>query len=361
MGLGRANAIPIQNVSRLPGRSGAGQSGRDVELTALSNKEVEGYAERGRGAVGLAVSGPTSAMPDDGAQDPLHGGNEVYRPVGYANEQARYDFMGEALSDTYGMDAIKATSRAASAVSVAPAAAPAGTSAFIGKSAVVEAGRDIRINARERIDADMTSGSAAVGLASLGGGVGIANVRSQVRAYIDDDIPGHTSSINAAGNADISASLDEKTLNQAFAGGLSAFVSVSGAVSYIDNDYLVDAHIGKNAINRADTVSCRHGYLDDKAGAEGTISGLMPIAEVDGSTSAYADDGVRIGTSEEGREQPDISASAPARLTRSKHLAGGIIAGGYNEADSSVNPTVTAAIGLDADRPRGPSSHRRRT
>ncbi len=358
----------IQNdVSAYLGDQAQVKAARDVELTALSNKEAEGYAvSAAGGAVGLA-GGVTvltiGEMPDDETVQDLaaQGGNEEYtNPSEYANEQARYDFMGEALSDTYGMDAIKSeTSRAASAVSVAPAAAPAGTSAFIGKSAVVEAGRDIRINARERIDADMTSGSAAVGLASLGGGVGIANVRSQVRAYIDDDIPGHTSSINAAGNVDISASLDEKTLNQAFAGGLSAFVSVSGAVSYIDNDYLVDAHIGKNvAINRADTVSVSaRSSTDDKAKSlEGTISGLMPIgvsyAEVDsdGSTSAYADDGVRIGTSEEGTVNSlDISASATGKAdTDSKHLAGGIIAGGYNEADSSVNPTVTAAIGLDA-------------
>jgi hypothetical protein len=229
----------IQNdVSAYLGDQAQVKAARDVELTALSNKEAEGYAvSAAGGAVGLA-GGVTvltiGEMPDDETVQDLaaQGGNEEYtNPSEYANEQARYDFMGEALSDTYGMDAIKSEDEPGriGGVRCTRGSAPAGTSAFIGKSAVVEAGRDIRINARERIDADMTSGSAAVGLASLGGGVGIANVRSQVRAYIDDDIPGHTSSINAAGNVDISASLDEKTLNQAFAGGLSAFVSVSGS------------------------------------------------------------------------------------------------------------------------------------
>ncbi len=358
----------VQNdVSAHLGDQARVKAARDVELTALSNKEAETYAvSAAGGAVGLA-GGVTvltiGEMPDDASVQDLaaQGGNEDYtNPSEYANEQAGYDFMGAALSDTYGMDSIKSeTSQATSAVTVAPTAAPAGTSAFIGKSATVEAGRDILITAHERIDADMISGSAATGLASLGGGVGIAKVRSQVRAYIDDDIPGHTSSINATGDIDISASLDEKTLNQAFAGGLSAFVGVSGAVTYTDNDYLVDAHIGRNvAVNQADTVSVSaRSSTDDKSESlEGTISGGLPIgvsyAEVDsdGSTSAYVDDGVRIGTSDEATVNSlEISASASGKADAdSKHLAGGIIAGGYNEADSSVNPTVIAAAGSDA-------------
>ena len=358
----------VQNdVSAHLGDQARVNAARDVELTALSNKEAEVYAvSSAGGAVGLA-GGVTvltiGEMPDDASVQDLaaQGGNEGYtNPSEYANEQAGYDFMGAALSDTYGMDSIKSeTSRATSAVTVAPTAAPAGTSAFIGKSATIEAGRDILITAHERIDADMISGSAAAGLASLGGGVGIAKVRSGVRAYIDNDISGHTSSINATGDIDISASLDEKTLNQAFAGGLSAFVGVSGAVTYTDNDYLVDAHIGRNvAVNQADTVSVSaRSSTDDKAESlEGTISGGLPIgvsyAEVDsdGSTSASVQDGARIGTSDEATVNSlEISASASGKADAgSKHLAGGIIAGGYNEADSSVNPTVIAAAGSDA-------------
>ncbi len=355
------------NVSASLGDQAQVKASRDVELNALSNKKTETYAvSAAGGAVGLA-GGVTvltiGEMPDDTSVQELSakGGNEDYTdPSGYANEQARYDFMGAALSDTYGMDRVKSeTSLATSAVTAAPAAAPAGTTAFIGKSATIEAGGNIRINAQERIDAGMVSGSAAAGLASLGGGVGIANIRSQVRAYIDDDISGHTSSINSTGDIDISASLDEKTLNQTFAGGLSAFVGVSGAVAFVDNDYLVDAHVGRNVtVNQAETVSLSaRSDTDDKSESlEGTISGGLPLgvsyAEVnsDGSTLAYVGDGVRIGTSDEKTVSSlEVSASAAGKADAdSKHLAGGIIAGGYNEANSSVNPTVTASVGSDA-------------
>ena len=102
----------IQNdVSAYLGDQAQVKAARDVELTALSNKEAEGYAvSAAGGAVGLA-GGVTvltiGEMPDDETVQDLaaQGGNEEYtNPSEYANEQARYDFMGEALSDTYGRD-----------------------------------------------------------------------------------------------------------------------------------------------------------------------------------------------------------------------------------------------------------------
>jgi hypothetical protein len=346
---------------------------RDVELNALAGKEAETYAVSAAGGL-VGVGGGVTVltignMPDNTTASSLSskGGNDGYEnPSSYAESQAQYDILGGALSDSYGMgDAKTQAAEATTAVSVTPTGAlPAGTAAFIGRSATVDAGGDIQVNAKERIDVNIKSGAAAVGgFASVGGGVGIANVRSQVRAYIDDDDPNFASSINAQGDIGISARLYEKALNNAYAGGLSTFVAVSGAVSYIDNDYLVDARIGNGVtIDEADDVSVTATTFANNTAKslEGAFGGLgvavgVSYAEVDsdGSTLAHVGEGVEIGKSDdETKSVNDLSVTASSSNkadTDSKHISGGIIfAGGYNKSDSSVNPKVEAAVGHDA-------------
>jgi len=342
---------------------------QDVGVTALADKETETYAVSAAGGmVGLA-GGVTiltiGDKPDDAAAQQLSGkgGNTGYsNPSSYAESQARYDFLGGAMSDSYGMGGAKArAAEATAAVTVAPTGPlPAGTAAFIGKSATVTANRDISVNAKERIDVFMGSGAVSAGIGSLGGSVGIANVRSQVRAYIDGDDPALASSINGKRSIAISAELSEKTDNRAFAGALAGFLSASGAVTYVNDDYLVDAHIGsKVTIDEARHIAVTaKTTTDDKAESlEGGLAGLglavgVSYAEVDadGTTTAYLGDSVKIGTAD-GKTVDYLTVTADASNkgdTNSKHLAGGIIAGGYNESDSSINPTVTAAIGTDA-------------
>ncbi len=340
---------------------------QDVELSALSNKEAETYSiSAAGGLVGLAGGvnvitigkTPDASSAGEMAQK---GGNDGYEdPSGYAENQARYDILGGVLGDSNRMSDVKAKAASKTAsVAVSPTAVSEGTSAFIGESAAVQAGNDINIKAKERYDLDITSGAGAAGFAGLGGGVGVVNVNSSVRAYIDDNEKDDTS-INADGDININASLDETALNRAYAGGLSYILSVSGAVSYTSDNYLVDAHIGKDVvIDKADTISLLvESDTDDtsKSGEAAASFGLgvgVSYAEVDstGTTRSYVDDDANIGTSDDKsvRELSVKAGSSNKAKTDSKHLAGGIIAGGYNESDSDVTPTVKAYIGSDAD------------
>ena len=339
---------------------------QDVQVQALSDKKAETYAvSMAGGLVGLGGGVTVLTIgdkPDDAAARSLseQGGNPGYaNPSGYAENQAKQDLLGGVLSDSYGMDEVKtAAGSATQAISAAPTAVPSGTAAFIGSSATLEAGRDVGVQAKENIDVDMTSGAGAVGWAGVGGGVGIASVRSQVKASIGENAK--VSSTKTPGNVTVSAELQEKTVNRGYAGGLSAFVSASGAVAVVDNDYLVDARIEKGVtIDQAGniSVSAQTGTDDTAKSGDAAVSflglgGGLSWAEVDsdGTTSATVSDNARIGTAE-GKTVNSLTVEAHSTNkgeTNAKHLAGGIVAGGYNKSDASVNPTVTSSVGDDA-------------
>jgi filamentous hemagglutinin family protein len=370
-GVGLSGGIGFHNInnntSAYLGNETSATAAHDIDLNALSNKEAETYAISAAGGVVGVAGGVTiftvGQSPDESSAGEMaaRGGNDGYEdPSSYAEEQAGYDLLGGVLGDSYGMDDVKTKAGdETGAITGSPATVSAGTSSFIGKSADVQAGNNINLNAKERYDIDITSGAGAAGFAGLGGGVGVADINSTVKAYIDDNEDTETS-VNADGNININAKLDDTTLNRAYAGGLSYLLSVSGAVSYTADNYLVDAHIGKNVIiDNADTISVlAESDTDDtsKSGEVAASFGLgvgVSYAEVDSTdtTQSYVEDNAKIGTAD-GKAVGSLNVKAGSSNTAhtdSKHIAGGIIAGGYNESDSDVTPTVKAFIGSDAE------------
>ena len=61
---------------------------------------------------------------------------------------------------------------------------PRGTSAFIGRNANVDAGRDLALDAHERIDLQMVGGGLGVGGLGIGAGIAIVTVDERVQAFI---------------------------------------------------------------------------------------------------------------------------------------------------------------------------------
>ena len=62
---------------------------------------------------------------------------------------------------------------------------PRGTSAFIGKNANVHAGRNVDLDARERVDVKAVGGGFGVGGIGVGAGIVIVSLDERVQAFVD--------------------------------------------------------------------------------------------------------------------------------------------------------------------------------
>ena len=225
-----------------------------------------------------------------------------------------------------------------------------GTSAYIGKNAVINAGR-VSLKAENSAKMDVKAGGFAGGLgAAVGGAVALVDVEQTTLASVGDD-----SQITTEGNVVINATSsvgsikDKQTGVKAVAGGLGGIaLGAAVAVGKSDNDTL--AYIGNGAtIKKANTVSVlannQSNFSVEGNGAQfGAVAGgiVTADAEESGTTEAYLDNNVKI----ENTKKLNVKATAKhAVLAVSEASTGGIVSDSGSKPTATVSPTVKTYIG----------------
>ena len=268
-----------------------------------------------------------------------------------------------------------------------------GTTAAIDTGARVVAS-DVGINARNRTRLDLLTGGVGVGgTAGLGLGVVVANVDSDVSAFVAHGtvVDGIDADGANGGDGDliVNAKLDSVTRAIGFAGAAGGFIGLGSAVSVVHDTSDVRALIGArvNASGAIDVVGTgadigkTTGFANVKAGAEsnrtlrlatgaaGVSAGAglgiaVTVAGVSGSVDAGIGDKAEIGSANSPVGNVVLDAKGNATVKPYSDggpmgiaLAGGLLAGaagvtdvraGTTDAPLTINATVGQGASIDA-------------
>ena len=349
------------------GDSAAVNAQRDVDVSALANKDIETYVISAAGgivglAAGVAVYSVGGALGGD-SQDRLK--TDDGRDTGsFADSQATDGSITEHFLDGYSDTRIQGAAAKADAARTGTTVSgkltgaesrplPAGTAAFIGKNAIVNAGRHVDVDARETLDFDMLTGALAVGVVGLGAGVGVAEFQNDTRAYIEN---GAHITAGAAGDLTVHASLLE-TLGVLSIAGSGGVVAVDAAVAILGDGSNVVASLGDDVtVDRANAVRVA---ADDERTLEAETTGVsvgavaagasVAIAEIGGTTRATIGSGALIGQGAQNVNGVVVSADAD-HAAKAEALAakGGLgLAASGTVSTATIDPTVTASIGAN--------------
>ena len=169
-------------------------AGRDVKVEADSNKFVDSTSLAfGGGAV--SVQGAVSVVNVGSA---INGdGNDAAEDTGSkADEQIKGAYGSKVRNELGDGETAQKAKTGADAqtkqVSVSDefdtsASVDKTTSAYIGPNAVVQAGNDIFVEAINTTQIKIDAGAGSYGVVGVGGAVGIANIKDDTQAFVDDD------------------------------------------------------------------------------------------------------------------------------------------------------------------------------
>ena len=259
-----------------------------------------------------------------------------------------------------------------------PTAVSSGTSAFIGANATVSAGGNVDLDAREKIDLDITVGGIGLGGVGVGAGIGIVNINSDVQAYIGQD-----ATIVAGDTVSLHADLFQQTTVVAFSGTASGLGAIAASISVVNDNSNVSAYIENGTDEQSGANVSGSGELQLNANSlvdltsttiQGNLSlgialgGAVSIANNSGSTNAYIGDfttvnqfGDVVVSANNTAEVDNLAVAVSAALTASG--AAGVAIGTIDteteayigaadvqvSGDVSVDATSQATIDIDAD------------
>jgi hypothetical protein len=342
----------------------------DVKVSADSSKDASSTAIAAAGGLSLGISGAVSvavigAKLDGTSQDNL--GDKGGETASYADGKIKQNKFAEDKQGTLGKlehgDGANATiagkisgASVASDMNSASTDSLDKTQASIGANATIDAGSDIEVSASEKIKVDIDATGAALGLAGIGGAVGVAVANSTTEAFA-----GPSSTLSAGGNISVEAasgnigSSGSTVTADAGAGGL---VGVGAAIAVMDDTSATKAYLGSGAkVTKAGTVkvdasTARTASADTVGAAAGAVAVGVSLAKADfsGSTQAYGGSGLLVGQ-EAGSTVGDLLITASddsVAVASAKAGAGGIVAGSGADATASVRSTTIAKLGDDA-------------
>ena len=340
---------------------------RDIGVSALANTDIESYVVSAAGGIGALAGGvgvySVGGGLGDEAQGRLESGDDDAGSYvdGQATDGSVATLLGSYTDSRIGEAADRVEDeRGTLAASGRFTAAetrtlPAGTAAFVGENADLEAGRDIDLDARTDVEFDALDGALAIGAIGLGAGVGVADFDNDTLASVGR---GSTLRAGTAGSVSLTAALDEDVDVTAFA-GTGGIVAVDAAVALIGSTGAVQAGLDDEvAIERANAVDIA---ADDTRRLEAETTGVSvgvvaAGASVTGSTigggaTASIGDEVAIGqvagdTVGELHVLADASHTAVATALAAKGGLG--LAASGTVADAVVDTNVSASIGDDA-------------
>lgn len=341
---------------------------RDVDVSALSNKDIETYVVSAAGglaaiAAGIGVYSVGGALDGDsrGRLDTDDGDSAG----AYADQQATDSSITDSFLADYDDDNVRnasakvRTARNGTGVSSRFTAnesrdLPSGNAAFIGESATINAGRNVTVNAREFVDFDMTTGALAIGAVGLGAGVGVANFMNNNLARVHE---GAKISAGNAGTFGVNAQLVEN-LNALSIAGTGGIVAVDAAVAVLQSNGSVTAEIeDATTVERAELITVK---ADDDRALHAETTGVsvgavaagasVSTATIGGSTQALIGDDANIGNGGVvGGIMLDASANHAA-TAKARAAKGGLgLAASGTVSTATIKPTVTASIGTGGD------------
>ena len=189
------------------------------------------------------------------------------------------------------------------------------TKAFISSSAIVNAGRDLTVEAEDTTETIFTAGAiGGAGVVGVGVTVGVVLVNNTAQAYIGDG-----AEVNASRNMLIRARTSESVNSGALSAGGAGITSVQGVVMAQKTTSKTHAFIGDNAsVNQSDNDSAQNvavlaesdtDLLSVSGSGGGALVGVGITGDsvvLDKETKAYIDDNARVSS------EGDVTVDADA-------------------------------------------------
>ncbi|MEO8133499.1 MAG: hypothetical protein ABI831_05960, partial [Betaproteobacteria bacterium] len=223
-----------------------------------------------------------------------------------------------------------------------------GTTAYIARGATVNAGHDVQVRAKDRLEFSQTAGAVSAGFVGIGGSVTVGNIHANTTACI--------AGTTVAGNSvAIESRLDETYDGLTFS-GQGGFVGLGASVAVVSDDSQVRAYIDNNtSVTKGDDVSVAAARTANfstttaqvDVGAVAAGASYTDVT-VGGRSAATIGDGVIITQSASSGLGHDIAVTANSNIAvdaTAYGITSGIIAGQVNYARATINPTVVASVG----------------
>lgn len=368
-----ASVTVVQNTTVARIDDGAVYTTQDVSVNALAERDLNTWAISGGIGAGVGLGGVAAVtvvgtrVDGDILSDLNKDGNGTLAAVdGFANGdslevsetegQGNIELVGGLTRDD--VNSVNSASRYTASDKVT-GTIPSGTVATIGTNTQINAGRDVRVVADERVSASMVTGAGAGSIgASIGGSVGVVNVAANVAAQIHG-----SASVFAQDNLTVAAGVGSAsgsglTVDVQSYQGSAGIVSLGAAISDARIANNVTASVGAGAllnvadgtlfVNATDTTSVN-------SHAEGYTAGLaaagvvVATADKSGSTVAViGDTSSTTGTTRVGVPAGElvITGSRSGRVEAfSRAGAGGILGTGVGSG-ATANDTGSTRAGL---------------
>ncbi|WP_374319346.1 leukotoxin LktA family filamentous adhesin [Aquabacterium sp.] len=336
---------------------------QDIDVTAESTKDVQAAAVAAAGGGSVGIAGGVNvavigAALDTDSQSSIGSGKTATS----VDSSMTTDNVSGQLGDSDHLSGAK------SSISTRTAALGVGddlnttstasldkTQAAVGSQASLTAGGHIDVSATDHTQLDLVATGAAAGYVGVGGAFGVGVTHSTTEAFADDDASlsadGDITIETAAGNVDSTGS---RVISTAGAGGV---VGLSAAVSVLTDTSVTQSYLGSGvSVDQAGSLSVtatrdRRSDTQTYGASVGALAIGASVATTvfNGTTAAYLEDGVLIGTSTGSVGDVLVNATDTSSAS-ARAVAGtaGIIAGSGAVATASMTSHVTAAVGDDS-------------
>jgi len=371
-GAGADSTNTIRNtVEALVRNNGSVTAGGSFGLVADDTSVIS--AQAGGGSLAISGAGGGSASVAVAGVDATNNiQNRIRSYIDKSTVASSHDVLVRAKS-TARIDSF------AVAISLSAAVAPAGFSfsgggadatntitntieAYIGNSSDVDATNDITVTATDdaTIRSDVASGMLSVAIAGASIGVSLTDntVNNTVKAYIDADVTstGGDIRVNAdsLGQADALAVATSISVSVGVAGsGAGATSTVKGPIeAYFGNGAVVTAENGTAFVRAASDARVDAETRGGSVASLVAISGMVSTAKAEGSTKAYAGEGVTVTS-----KGLDVSAGAANTVNALSDVMNvGIIGGAGATATAQANRNVEAFVGPEGEATEGSSA-----
>lgn len=370
---GTANVtVALNTTSAYIGDDARVRASNDVKVEASSEKSVNSVTVAGAGGGAAGVAGAVSviavgALLDGEAKNGLHTQDENGNTVStqsQADGQTTKSAVGGMLGTSTQANETKGVLDGnASRLAVSPYLSDTttvplrNTQAFIGFGADVDAGRDVKVSAKDTTQAVVASGAGAGGgAAGVAGSVGVMLLHDSAEAFIADG-----AMVDAMRTISVDADTAETVVNIGVTGcgGGAAGVCGSGSVNVVTsaaNAYIGDADINQGSVlNTGRSVEVNAGSqsnLITVAGSGGgagaaAVGGVLDVNTLSKSTKAYIGEGARVSADKDVKVMAE-SAQNIVSAGLSIQGAGGAAVGGAATVNV-VSNTTEAFIGSARD------------
>ena len=216
-----------------------------------------------------------------------------------------------------------------STVTVGTQTVPRGTSAFIGRSASVSAGRNVDLDAREHVKMTMVGGGLGVGGAGVGAGISVLIYDENVEAFVGQGASVSAGVVTSSGDVTIDAALNADLSVLGVTAGFGAIAGIAAAVVVVSDNSSVRAYLEDQSatsqakVLAADDVSITAtrtsaihvSTVGAAAGIGGGVGAAVDVVNITGTTQAFIGQGAEIGAASGDLSVNDVTVSAIGTFT----------------------------------------------